>query len=171
MRQIKDTSEIVPLIKDVCMALLGHANDNEVRLMLGTWAAENGAMYRKQIGGGPALGIFQMEPDTAWDIFDNYLRYRYKRNRTLVREFLGMEGIQFYIPPDGRLDLYLEIYDDFACAMARIHYLRDPDPIPDDLEGQAIYWLRVYNAGGKGTVGHYLSQWAACRCDALLEGE
>ncbi len=171
MRQITDTSEIVPLIREVCMSLLGHANDNEVRLMLGTWAAENGAFHRKQIGGGPARGLWQMEWQTADDIFENYLKYRIPLFEELCKIWIDLI-ITEYIPliwtDYGR---HLKRYDDFACAMARVHYLRDPDPIPDDLEGQATYWLRVYNAGGKGTVDHYLSQWRACHCDALLGGD
>lgn len=170
VKQIRNNKQIVPLIRDTCMALLGHANDNEVQLLLGTWAAENGAMHRKQIGGGPARGLFQMEVVTARDIFGNYLRYRYDRHMDLVDTFLEKEDVQFYTPPDTDLAFYLEHYDDFACAMARLHYLRDPEPIPDTLRGRAEYWKRIYNTpAGAGTVEHYLSQWDACKCTKLLQ--
>ena len=47
MKTIQNKAELVPLIRDVCTKLTGHAHDNEVRLMLGTWAAENGEKVEK----------------------------------------------------------------------------------------------------------------------------
>ena len=52
--------------------------------------------------------------------------------------------------------------------MAREKYLRDEEAIPKLLREQAEYWLRVYNGGGKGTVTHYIEQWHACGCPALM---
>ena len=45
-----------------------------------------------------------------------------------------------------------------AAALCRIHYRRVSAPLPqaEDIEGQAEYWLRYYNAGGKGSVQHFL---------------
>ena len=42
--------------------------------------------------------------------------------------------------------------------MARLKYWRYPSPIPDpdDLEGLGHYWLKVYNAGGKGTIEKWM---------------
>ena len=47
----------------------------------------------------------------------------------------------------------------YACAMARIHYLRKPEPLPahDDIEGLARYWKEHYNTFlGKGTVEEFV---------------
>src|SRR2546429_446898 len=46
------------------------------QLLLGTAIQESGLIARRQSGGGPALGLYQMEPNTANDIWENFLRYR-----------------------------------------------------------------------------------------------
>jgi len=46
------------------------------RLVVGTALTESRLTYLKQVGGGPALGFFQMEPNTHDDIWENYLRFR-----------------------------------------------------------------------------------------------
>lgn len=33
---------------------------------------------------------------------------------------------------------------------------RTPDSVPATVEEQAAYWLKYYNAGGKGTIDKYL---------------
>ena len=45
-------------------------------LLLGTAIQESRLVYLKQIGGGPALGLFQMEPATELDLVKNYIWYR-----------------------------------------------------------------------------------------------
>lgn len=163
-------SEIVPLIREVCQKLTGHAHDNEVRLLLGTAAAESGLIFRKQLEDGPARGLWQMEVRTATDIFDRYLAYRAVRYSALAAIWLDIEKMPYFLfPVDEDLSRHLEKYDDFACAMARIHYLRDPDPIPTSQTGRAEYWKRVYNTpAGAGTVDHYLEMWKSCGCDELM---
>jgi hypothetical protein len=160
----------VPLIKDVCQRLLGHANDNEVRLLLGTAAAESGLIFRKQHDGGPARGLWQMEEKTALDIFINYLYYREgSRFMPLLEIWLDLFTVPYFTPSEDEFNNHLMNYDDFACAMARIKYLRDPAPIPDTLQGQAEYWKRVYNTpAGSGTVEHYLEMWDECGCEELM---
>ena len=172
MRRITDSSEIVQLIKDSCEELLGHANDNEVRLMLGTWAAENGAMHREQIAGGPARGLWQMEPGMtgAQDIFANYLRARPIRYGTLMELWLSLSYPPAgWVPDRADLSWHLKFDDGFACAMARLKYYRDSERIPESVEDQAAYWKRIYNSeAGAGTIEHYLSQWEACGCERML---
>jgi hypothetical protein len=149
---------------------LGHANDNEVSLLLGTAAAESSLKYRKQLGGGPARGLWQMESRTAKDIFENYLRYRKKLYRTVMRIWRG--GGWYWrvrVPYRFELNEALRVNDRFACAMARIHYLCAPDPIPECLVEQAEYWKACYGSlSGKRTVEHYHEQWKACNCSTLL---
>jgi len=54
----------------------------------------------------------------------------------------------------------LRINDVYATAMARMKYFARSGKIYDnDIVGQAIYWKRKYNAGGKGTVDQYLDRW------------
>lgn len=42
-------------------------------LLLGTAIVESDLQFRKQHGDGPARGLFQMEPVTHNDIWDNFL--------------------------------------------------------------------------------------------------
>lgn len=172
MKQMQDVrKEIVPLIRDVCMSLTGHANENEVALMLGTAAAESSLRDRVQIDGGPARGLWQMERATGYDIFQNYLNRKRILFKRLTVVWLELSSLDRWYPTPLEIAFHLWIDDDFACAMARIHYKRRPESIPDDLEGQARYWKQWYNTpAGAGTVEHYLSQWEACRCADLMRG-
>lgn len=121
-----------------------------VELLLGTAATESHmGQYLRQLGGGPALGMWQMEQATERDIWLNYLRY----NRELGQIVRGWKK-------DSIDELVWN--HSYACAMARIHYRRVPKPLPPagDIEGQARYWKRYYNTElGKGTVEKYLEDW------------
>lgn len=119
-------------------------------LVLGTAIQESGLCYVRQLGGGPALGLWQMEPNTHKDIWENFLQFRTK---------LGLNILGPYPKPDHtRL-----VWDlSYACGMCRIHYLRCPDALPDagDLHGQAGYWKQFYNTSlGAGTVEEYVNNW------------
>ncbi|MEE9541175.1 MAG: hypothetical protein V3V85_06750, partial [Candidatus Thorarchaeota archaeon] len=53
----------------------GASREAAVNLLLGTVYQEstiNGITHLKQVG-GPALGIYQIEPDTEHDTWENYL--------------------------------------------------------------------------------------------------
>ena len=45
-------------------------------LVLGTAIVESRLSFIKQLGSGPALGLWQIEPDTHRDVYDNFLEYR-----------------------------------------------------------------------------------------------
>ena len=49
-----------------------------VDLIYKTGMAETGYRHLKQMGGGPAIGFWQVEPATLIDILDNYVKYRPK---------------------------------------------------------------------------------------------
>lgn len=115
-------------------------------LVLGTALVESRGEYLKQLGKGPALGLFQMEPATARDIWDNYLRFN---------EPLGglVRSLMTRLVDDDDEEMIGNLY--YAAAMCRIHYRRKPGalPGPNDFEGMAHYWKRHYNTpAGKGTV-------------------
>ncbi len=124
-----------------------------VTLLLGTCAAESRlGTYLKQIE-GPALGIYMMEPDTYYDIWYNFLKYRVQYIENYNLELLQDDII---VPPHEDLMCDLRL----ATFMARIHYLRVKQPIPSRLEEQAQYWKKYYNTyKGKGTVNGYISNY------------
>jgi len=114
-------------------------------LVMGTAAHESGLTYLKQVGGGPALGVCQMEPATHDDIWKNFLEYR----PVLASDLRDMFG------PAAGAAAHLVWNLAYAVAMCRIHYLRVKDPLPqvEDVDGLAAYWKAHYNtAAGAGTV-------------------
>ena len=124
-------------------------------LLLGTALQESGLTHRVQLGGGPARGLFQMEPATHNDIWNNYLKY-HKTLATLVK------NLKSTATADGVLELRNN--DRYAAAMARVHYKRAPAPLPPvgDIQAMAAYWKRYYNTiHGAGTVAQYLHSWNA----------
>jgi len=122
-------------------------------LVLGTAIQESRLQYLRQLGGGPALGLWQMEPATHEDIWNNYLEPKPQ----LRIKVLGAAG--FYVRPTAEALVYNLRY---AAAMCRVHYLRVPGAIPADLRGQAEYWKRSYNTPlGKGTPAQYVASWRA----------
>ena len=130
---------------------LGLHSDNAVNLLMGTAAQESHlGKYRKQIGGGPALGIFQMEPATFNDIVRNYLRYKPE----LAVKIERVARVCRFHAED------IETNDLLAICMARVHYLRVSEAIPSDVEGMARYWKKYYNTPlGKGTEEEFISNY------------
>lgn len=117
-------------------------------LVCGTAYKESKLKWLKQLGAGPALGLFQMEPATHDDIWDNYLNYR-----------SGLANMFYEIladKPNYQMQLQTNLF--YAAAMCRIHYYRKPEPLPDadDIMALGHYWKEHYNtAGGKGTAAEF----------------
>jgi hypothetical protein len=132
----------------------GGANLAAEELLLGTAIQESLFLkYRVQMGGGPALSYFQIEPATHNDIWDNYLKYR--------RE-LADKALSLLTSPQANKIVELEHNDKYAVAMARIHYMRVPDKLPEvgDTQGQANYWKQFFNTPlGKGKPSEYIEKW------------
>lgn len=127
-----------------------------VSLLLGTAAKESDfGTYLRQLGGGPALGAFQMEPATERDIWDNYLYLgRVKRREAIYK----ISGVRSYHNNKNALGLRLG----YQICMARLHYRRVPEPLPayDDIEGLGKYWKTHWNTlQGKGTVEQFVKKW------------
>jgi hypothetical protein len=128
-------------------------------LLLGTAMQESGLVFRKQLGGGPARGLFQMEPATHDDIWANFLKFR-AALAAKVRQFLAGREVDAEELIDN---------DRYAAAMARIQYYRmgqivGKDPVPDatDIAGMADYWKTYYNtAGGAGAPAQFVANWEA----------
>lgn len=114
-------------------------------LLMGVAAHESHlGSYIEQLPDGPALGVYQMEPDTHDDIWVNFVRYR-------PDHIARLGGRQ---PRPERLVLDLR----YATLMARVHFCRVPAqlPEPDDLDGMAEYWKTHWNTyRGAGTVEQF----------------
>lgn len=126
-----------------------------IDLLMGTAAQESHVgMYIHQIGGGPAKGIFQMEPGTYHDIWEHYIGPR-PDMREMFARVTGLDPVNY--PPADRMVWDLQL----ATIMCRLHYYRVNDPLPDNLEGQARYWKQYYNTNlGAGSVTEYLDNYA-----------
>ena len=125
-------------------------SSNIVQLLIGTACQESACgEYCKQIN-GPACGIFQIEPNTARDIINNFIMKRanlFGNYSRLYNKNLTLEQNLCYNMM-------------FSVFMARVFYLRFAEKIPDTLEGQAQYWKKYYNTyKGKGTVEQYIKNY------------
>lgn len=124
-------------------------------LLLGTALQESKLVYRRQIGGGPARGLFQMEMPTHDDIFTNYLKYR-----SSLRNAVAL----LKSSPTAKAEDELTNNDVYAAAMARVLYKRAPKALPKagDVPAMAAYWKQYYNTPlGAGTVDQYIASWSS----------
>lgn len=120
------------------------------QLVLGTGIQESLLVHRQQLGGGPALGLFQMERATHNDCWENFFKFRTaladKVRQTLAA---GQQPVADTMKGNDR----------YAAAMCRIRYRRvsDPLPAPNDLQTMANYWKQHYNTPlGAGTPEEFL---------------
>ena len=119
-------------------------------LLLGTAAQESHlGTYRRQIGGGPALGIYQIEPTTERSLWRDYLDFR-PALATAITRICGVRG-----PDEFQLEMNLA----YQHIMARLRYWAwVKAPIPQSLQEQAEYWDKHYNCNpDHGTAEEYVS--------------
>ena len=120
-------------------------------LILGTGIQESRLIYRKQ-NGGPALGLFQMEPATFNDIWNGYV----------VKHPQVLRAMRTLLDGNNPTPAMLAKNDLFAAAMCRLLYRRLPFTLPDagDIDAQAACWKHYYNTPlGAGKVSEYLDNW------------
>ena len=133
-----DASQLRELIIKPALNLMRLYSEDAIELLMFTAAVESqGGTYLKQVK-GPALGIYQMEPRTHNDIWQNFLR-----NRTDILYILSANFLVPKMPDEDRLiyDLY------YATALCRIYYLRCPSNLPDKNNVESIweYYKNYYN--------------------------
>lgn len=101
--------------------------------------------YLKQVK-GPALGIYQMEPATAWWLVKKYSDFVY----TYFNEVYTLEEALIG-------DLY------FQTVLCRFKYYSISEPLPsdpNDLVALARYWKKYYNTHlGKGTEEEFIKNY------------
>lgn len=118
-------------------------------LVLGTAIQESALTMLRQTGGGPARGVFQIEPATHDDLWMSFLRFR-----PAIAERLTL-----LLAPAPDRDEQLVTNLLYAAAVCRLLYFRRPEKLPDasDVDGLAAYWKLAYNTpGGAGAA----AQWA-----------
>lgn len=121
-------------------------------LLVGTAAHEThlGRLGRRQNGGGPALGILQMEPNT-WKATDKWMQQWRPGLRQTIMDMVG--------PANHCADL-LVTDDAYAVAMGRVLYLSvqgSAIPHAENLIGLASYWKIHWNSlEGAGTVKEFM---------------
>ena len=122
-------------------------SDNVVNMIIETACVEsNCGEYIKQIK-GPACSIFQIEPNTAKDIIQNYI----VKNKPRLQNFNRLYNANLTLEQNLCTNLM------FAVFMCRCFYLRIKEPIPSTVELRAKYWKKYYNTEkGKGTVEKYI---------------
>jgi len=138
-----EKEQLRTLIRDVLKSIDLYSGAAQELLMLTSAVESNCGSYITQVG-GPAQGIFQMEPATHDDIWDNYLRY----NHQLALKILNLRMTSSTADLNQRGNLPYQI------AMARVHYLRVKEALPHhtDIPQLARYWKQYYNTNlGKGT--------------------
>ncbi len=147
-----DANQLRRYVIRPALSLLDMGSPAAEALLLGTAAQESHCgRYLHQLGNGPALGIFQMEPATYRDIWDNYIRYRPKIQERLA-DLWPMQP-----EPEEMVTNLL-----FGAVMCRLHYRRVPEPLPraEDLSGLARYWKLHYNSRlGRGTASEFITNW------------
>jgi len=117
-------------------------------LVLGTALVESAAMYLTQSGGGPALGLWQVEPKTDDDLYINFLSYR----QQLGARFMELRS------PALRMNENLSTNLIYGSAVYRLCYYRQPQalPVAGDVESHAAFWKQHYNTPFRpGTVSKY----------------
>lgn len=120
------------------------------QLMLGTAIAESGLDALVQMGGGPALSFFQIEPATFGDIYGRYLL---KPARADLKNAIDA----LLVPAFGPLE-QLDGNPYFACAVARTRYwwVKARLPAAGDIKAMGRYWKANYNtARGAGDAAHF----------------
>ena len=122
------------------------------RLLLGTIAHESKGIHLDQRLSqsdttlGPAIGIYQIEPATHNDVWDNFLLFRSELGSKIQNLLAGW--------PDRDTQLAANL--SYATAIARTIYFRRPEalPEPDDTEGIWWYYKHWWNSlEGAATMG------------------
>lgn len=125
----------------------------EILLMIA--AHESGlGTHLRQLGGGPGRGLYQIEPDTLSDNYDNFIEAPLRRDlRRQIAEISGVSG-----PDLG----HLQFNPIYGTIHARLKLYRSPGQLPDahDVQGMAAYAKLHYNSpAGAATEEKYLQDY------------
>ena len=153
-----DVAQLRVLVVRPVLKYLDMWSESAENLIIGTAIQESHLTYLKQLGGGPAVGLFQMEPNTHDDLWTNYIKFR----PPIVTKLQGLTFnrlIQDRFIPIAANEMIGNMY--YATAMCRIHYKRVPAPLPSsNPKDLAMYWKQHYNTPqGAGTPAEFISNY------------
>lgn len=119
-------------------------------LLIATACHESGCGSNLAQRGGPALGIYQMEPLTHDDTW--------RRSSLAMQAWLRSYCCGLSRNPDARMLAGNLLY---ATALARAQYWLSAGGLPDarDIHGIADYWLRNWCRGCRGTREQFVGSW------------
>jgi len=126
-------------------------------LVLSTSAIESNCGHKIKQDSGPALGVWQMEPVTHNSIWVNCDALRKPRFSNHIKKLMIMKS-----PLSALKNLLISPM--YSCAMARLKYAMDKEPLPpyDDIEAIYHYYKRIYNTPiGKSTLIKFKDAWHA----------
>ncbi len=144
-----------------------HVN-NVARLLFGTGAVESEYIYARQRAysiesEGGAFGFWQVEACSVKDSIGYIKRNSgdWHRIQSFIPTPIGAKCRDMVCVGDVAGICRLMVYSPFvAVAFARLHYARDPKPIPETVESQAMYYKRVFNTvAGAGSAEGYMDAW------------
>ena len=147
--------DVIDLIIRPALNGINLGGEAAIQLLAGTCATESAMGSNLIQTSGIALGIFQIEPKTHYDIHNNYLRF----HADLADKIYKICGMPWHnigtVPYDDELIYNLR----YAVCMARLKYYRNSRNLPglNDIVAQASYWKDIYNTpSGKGLEAGYL---------------
>ena len=148
--------DIQEIIDDTLHRISMHSAEASI-MVFNTGLVESGYRALMQYPSKIARSYFQVEPNTCYDIFENYLKYRKAIWYDVIDACELNEKYKQVIPTKQECARLLTTNIAFAICMARLVYRRVPVRLPktSDLDGQAHYWLKHYNAGGKGNLDKF----------------
>jgi len=169
-----DKGQLRELIQLVLKEYDLYSRDAEEILMLTCAAESNMGKYIKQVGGGPALGIFQCEPATLEWANDKLEQkqdkayYKYKDALLEEDKLFYLKWNKIYIQTNiladtdhQKLRFMCNILDQIIAARL-VYYFKTPKALPSykDVQGMAEYYKKYYNsilgaATVEGTIAKY----------------
>jgi len=133
-----------------------YASNEAVKLVVATGIVESRYEYIRQMGDGPARSFWQVEPATAVDNCQHYLKYR----ADLMKNCAEASLIDIKYWQNYEEHIWADILEKNIAAgivHCRLKYRRVPKKVPSTIAGQAEYWKKYYNSeGGKGDPEHFI---------------
>lgn len=148
--------QIKALIKSVLEAMGSkYASNDAINLIFWTGYVESRYEYIRQLGWGPAMSFWQVEPNTAVDNIKSYLKFRKSLKKKCAE--VTLTDPKIWDSDDTSLWSWaLEHNMAVAIIMARLKYWRSPKPMAKNIDEASVMWKEVYNSSeGAGTIDKF----------------